>query len=164
MFSYLYLIGGNISTNWLYLGEGEDITESIVTLNMGHVLQALIGCRRLPTNMMKGAGTIEFDHIQSRLTTANTCAPSLCLGSTKLLHDYQELEKHIIHIITETDGFGIAWNFLYSDTIFRGYLVSECYNVRVYMFNLPNPAWKSYFSQIMKQQIKSLIVWTTTNK
>jgi hypothetical protein len=107
---HFFFLGGNVSTQWNDIQSLDDETtaDSVVTLHMGHVLQALVGCPRIPTNMRKGVGSIEFDHSKNWLSFANTCAPSICFSSTALLENYEQVEKHMLSIITETDGFGIA--------------------------------------------------------
>ncbi|WAR28253.1 hypothetical protein MAR_013957, partial [Mya arenaria] len=51
-----------IITPWLDVNDGN---QPDVTLNMGHVLQSLLGCTRLPVNL--SFGTIQFDHISRHL-------------------------------------------------------------------------------------------------
>ncbi|XP_052818014.1 uncharacterized protein LOC128244036 [Mya arenaria] len=97
---------GQIETPWLNLDEPYSTKNA--TINMGHVLQTLLGCPRPPRNITAGTGLIEFNHKDNRLSHVNTCAPSLCFAATRSLNNYNELEKHMMHIIRDSDGFALT--------------------------------------------------------
>ncbi|WAR30892.1 hypothetical protein MAR_033434 [Mya arenaria] len=98
----MYWLRGNVSTRLINLNAAEEnASDEQVTLNMGHVLQALIGCSRFSRNMGKGSGMIDFDHTAQRFSHVNTCMPGICFSSTKSLTESEQLEKHHICIIME---------------------------------------------------------------
>ncbi|WAR07778.1 UPL1-like protein, partial [Mya arenaria] len=92
-----------IITPWLDVNDGN---QPDVTLNMGHVLQSLLGCTRLPVNL--SFGTIQFDHISRHLPKVNTCAPSILFTKTKELENYETFEEILLYIIVGSYGFGTA--------------------------------------------------------
>ncbi|WAR09729.1 hypothetical protein MAR_034805, partial [Mya arenaria] len=92
-----------IITPWLDVNDGN---QPDVTLNMGHVLQSLLGCTRLPVNL--SYGTIQFDHISRHLPKVNTCAPSILFTKTKELENYETFEEILLYIIVGSYGFGTA--------------------------------------------------------
>ncbi|XP_052769819.1 uncharacterized protein LOC128209697 [Mya arenaria] len=96
---------GAISTDWVKMNSSEESLKE-VTINLGDVLQALIGCRSLPRNIK--SGEMEFDHLSNQLSYVNTCAPSIIFTRTKELVNYEKLEHHLICIIVEAEGFGLA--------------------------------------------------------
>ncbi|WAR27605.1 hypothetical protein MAR_013309 [Mya arenaria] len=96
---------GTISTDWVKMNSSEKSLKE-VTINLGDVLQALIGCKSLPRNIK--SGEMEFDHLSNQLSYVNTCAPSVIFTRTKNLVNYEKPEHHLICIIVEAEGFGLA--------------------------------------------------------
>ena len=68
----LFVSGGHISCTRV---DFESETAEDVILNMGDLLQALLGCPALPKGINEGL--LKFDHKSDQLTTVNTCAPSI---------------------------------------------------------------------------------------
>ncbi|XP_052786274.1 E3 ubiquitin-protein ligase Itchy-like [Mya arenaria] len=102
---FLKKVENAISTDWVKMNSSEESLKE-VTINLGDVLQALIGCRSLPRNIK--SGEMEFDHLSNQLSYVNTCAPSIIFTRTKELVNYEKLEHHLICIIVEAEGFGLA--------------------------------------------------------
>ncbi|XP_053376238.1 uncharacterized protein LOC123546668 [Mercenaria mercenaria] len=96
---------GKVTTPWVDL-HVEDATEQEVTLSIGHALQALLGCTRIPLNI--DCGLIEFDHISCHLPKVNTCAPSITFSRTRDLQNYSLFEETMMNIIVCSYGFGSA--------------------------------------------------------
>lgn len=70
------------------------------TLNMGHVLKALIGCRRIPTNLKQRGGKIYFKHdLNDQLSFVHTCTPSIFFCSVEKIQEYKVFKEHMLHII-----------------------------------------------------------------
>ncbi|KAL4217141.1 hypothetical protein ACF0H5_023595 [Mactra antiquata] len=84
-----------ISTNWVNVEDGE-YSERTVTVNMGHVLQAFIGCGALPKNIT--AGAIDFCLTSDQFSYVNTCAPSFASVEPKTLSTMKIL-KTILFVL-----------------------------------------------------------------
>lgn len=74
--------------------------EEMVQLNIGHLLQALIGCPNLTPNL--SGGLIKFDHSSLDLPKINTCAPSVTFSRVK------QLQEAMLNVIVGAYGFGNA--------------------------------------------------------
>lgn len=87
---------------WINVDDG---TEEEVNINIGHLLQALLGSPCLPMNV--DSGLIVFDHQAKRLATVNTCAPSITLSNIMEYHNYAKFQDSFLNIIVGAYGFGI---------------------------------------------------------
>ncbi|KAK3581808.1 hypothetical protein CHS0354_028815 [Potamilus streckersoni] len=94
---------GNIRSTWMNLDDGR---EEDVQINMGHLLQSLVGSTPLPVNI--ASGIIEFNHTIKKLTTVNTCAPSITFYSTVENQEYEKFVESFINIIVASYGFGMT--------------------------------------------------------
>ncbi|KAK6186488.1 hypothetical protein SNE40_008517 [Patella caerulea] len=92
-----------ISTPWI---NPDTLEEQIITLNTGHILQALLGSPRIPSNI--SCGIMTFDHVSNGLTTINTCAPSISFSNLKLIKTYSRFEESLLLVVVGAHGFGIV--------------------------------------------------------
>ena len=74
-------------------------------INLKDVLQALLGSSSLPRNI--SSGLILFDHLNNRLSTVNTCGPSILFSSIDDLKDFERFKLHMINIIIGAPDFGL---------------------------------------------------------
>lgn len=98
-----YFSEGRISSSWFSL---ETEHEEMVQLNMGHLLQALLGCPNLTPSLSNGL--INFDHTSLDLPKINTCAPSITFSRTKHLQNYSSFQEAIVNVVVGAYGFGNA--------------------------------------------------------
>lgn len=68
----------------------------MVQLNIGHLLQALIGCPNLTPNL--SGRLIQFDH-SSLDPKINTCAPSVTFSRVEQLQNYSEFQEAMLNVI-----------------------------------------------------------------
>ena len=101
----IYFSENKITSQWgdIYTDYWE---EAEMQINMAHVLQALLGCTRLPVNLE--CGLIEFDHTSNHLPKVNMCAPSLIFSKIKDLQNYDTFHETMLYIIVGSYGFGSA--------------------------------------------------------
>ena len=92
-----------MTTAWI---NPEDGKEENIELTMEHILQALLGCSRIPKMLI--AGFINFDHTSVYMATVNTCEPSIRFSKTDRIQDYAEFQETMIYIIVGAYGFGCA--------------------------------------------------------
>ncbi|XP_053386140.1 uncharacterized protein LOC128550670 isoform X2 [Mercenaria mercenaria] len=79
-------------------------TSTDEVLDMGNLMQALIGCPAFPSSITEGI--ITFDHNSDQLTTINTCAPSINFSKLSEIKDYSSFEELMKYIIVGSYGFG----------------------------------------------------------
>jgi len=85
------------------IGEDDQLKEKVIHLK--DVLQALLGSTSLPRNI--SSGLITFDHLNNRLSTVNTCGPSILFSSMDDLKDFDKMKTHMINIIIGAPDFGL---------------------------------------------------------
>lgn len=94
---------GRISTPWLSLDTDQ---EEVVQLNIGHLLQALLGCPNLTPYL--SSGLIKFDHESFDLPRINTCAPSITFSRIKQIQNYTAFQEAVLNVVVGAYGFGSA--------------------------------------------------------
>ena len=94
--------GCKVLTPWIDLDNNTNIN---TVLDMGHLLQALIGCPALPSDIPNGLMT--FDHESKGLTTINTCGPSINFTRINEIGDYDRFQSMMKSIIVDAYGFGM---------------------------------------------------------
>ena len=97
-----FVSGQQVLTPWIDLDNNTNVN---TVLDMGHVLQALIGCPSLPKDLSNGLLT--FDHASKGLTTVNTCGPSINFTRITELGNFDNFQTMMKNIIVGAYGFGL---------------------------------------------------------
>ena len=83
--------------------EDDELKEKII--NLKDVLQALLGSWSLPRNI--SSGLLTFDHSNNRLSSVNTCGPSITFSSIDKIRNFEEMKNHMLSIVIEAREFGL---------------------------------------------------------